>query len=209
MEEEIIIDKKRIFPLIDEHLYSKLLVDKQTMSYVTRPFETLQIKLIILKHFNNTKTIVDATAGIGCDTITFCKNFNHVISIEIDSTYFNFLKNNVNVYNFKNIELINDDCLMIIPTLKNIDVIFIDPPWGGKEYKKKSSIRLSISNINIENVILNFLNPTYMLSIPKLIIIKLPKNYDLLYFYECLKNEHVDIFSYELKKMLIIVLSTV
>ena len=35
------------------------------------------------------------------------------------------------------------------------DVVFIDPPWGGKNYKSKKNLDLFLSNINIIKILNN------------------------------------------------------
>jgi len=64
---KFIIDKGKIFPVADEQLFSRLLVDFKTMQFMTRPSNTTQIRNIIQLHCRNAKNIIDATAGIGGD----------------------------------------------------------------------------------------------------------------------------------------------
>ena len=51
-------------------------------------------------------------------------------------------KNNINIYGYKNIEVIND-CALNFTTYRlieiNPNVIFIDPPWGGVSYKNNNN----------------------------------------------------------------------
>ena len=126
-----------------------------------------------MKMLNNI-TITDATAGIGGNTISFCKFFKNVYGIEINDTRFNFLKNNLKIYELNNANLINDNMLNVIDKLKQ-DVIFVDPPWGGKDYIKHKSLDLFIDNKEISLIMKNALDKGFC----KLAVLKLPFNYNL------------------------------
>jgi len=145
------------------------------------------------------------------DTIAFSKYFGSVISIELNPQRYEFLKNNVSAYGYKNVSTINGNSIDIIPKITDIDVIYIDPPWGGKSYKEATNLRLSLGDKSIESLIKIFFDPVHMLSTPTFIVLKLPKNYDLKYLFEYLnapKNEY-NIFMYELKKIIIIVIEKI
>jgi len=81
------------------------------------------------------------------------------------------MKNNLKQYTDKNITLINDDCLNHIYK-NNYDIYFFDPPWGGPNYKKENILDLYLSKINIINIIKK-------INKNKLIILKVPYNYDI------------------------------
>ena len=121
--------------------------------------------------------ITDATASVGGNTISFSQNFEEVNAIEIDSNRFEYLKNNLNLYNIKNVKLFNSDFLHLIKLVKQ-DVLFIDPPWGGKDYKSKGEILLNISNISLEKIC----NDVLEQKISKIVVLKLPINYNIKFF---------------------------
>jgi hypothetical protein len=113
----------------------------------------------------------------------------------------------------------------------NPHVIFIDPPWGGADYKNSDTLTLKLGDITIEDLINNIINkfsnyyenllesiiePSERTKIilnnynNKLIVLKLPKNYDIEYFYTYLKSINVKHYNvktylYILNKMLIII----
>lgn len=210
----------RLFPNVNEmNLYHKLKINQESIMYITIPDDAEQITRIVINHalkyfpdsFN--VTITDAAAGVGGNTISFSQKFKSVNAIELDQERFNYLSNNINAYKISNVNLYRNDCLIIVPGLSRNDVIFIDPPWGGKDYKNQNNIKLSLNQINIEDVCLNFLNKKNMISTPKLIVMKLPKNYDIQYIYTKIKmdnqtNELRKIYFYELNKMIIIVIES-
>jgi len=204
---KIYLDK--LFPKINGVSINNLKIDVESISYITTPHESKKITDIITKHISNFKNpknsvIVDATGGVGGDTIMFATQFGSVISIEIEIDRYNLLKHNVDEYKFNNVIVINGDSLIIIPKLPHIDVIYIDPPWGGKDYKMKENLRLLLGTTELETFILNSFNPEIMICVPKLMTLKMPKNYDLKYLYK--KISHIfDIYLYQLKKINILV----
>ena len=48
---------------------------------------------------------------------------------------FDALENNVSLYNLNNVELKHGNTLDYYKKEK-YDVLFLDPPWGGRNYKK-------------------------------------------------------------------------
>ena len=74
-----------------------------------------------------------------------------------------------------------------------------------KEYYKTKQLRINMSNIPLESYILDFVKDKNTKKVPKIIILKLPCNYDLKYFYDNLKKIG-KIYMYDLNKMLIIVI---
>jgi len=162
---------------------------------------------IIKKYLRTTNykniTITDATAGIGGNTICFMKNYGKVNSVEINKTRFNYLKNNVNLYfnsdnsdNY-NVNFINQDYLDICKILKQ-DIIFFDPPWGGKDYKNSDNICLFLSDKNIITLCNELKENT------DLIVIKVPKNFNIKKFISEINFKFLHI--HKLNKMDIIVI---
>ena len=80
-----------------------------------------------------TKKITDVTGNVGSDTILFGLNFDKVRAIEINPENFKALKNNVEEFGLKNVELYEGDSTKIYNWYT--DVLYIDAPWGGPDYK--------------------------------------------------------------------------
>ena len=154
---------------------------------ITKPIHTSWIKSIIINFFKNkninTKSlnIIDSTACVGGDTISFSKYFKSVLSIEKNEIHFDILKNNINVLNLNNIQLQNNDFISYINNNKSYnfyDILFIDPPWGGPNYKNIKNIDLFLENndgvnINLKDIINSFYKKF------KYIILKSPTNFNL------------------------------
>ena len=145
---------------------------------------------IIKEKFGDIK-ILDGTASIGGNSISFGLHFSNIISIEKNKERFKYLEINMKAHNIKSI-LYNDDVLNHLND--DYDLIFLDPPWGGPNYKLEKSISLSLSNITLKDL-------TKKLRIlGKIIVYKLPFNYNLNDF-----SEH-NYEKYNIKNYLIIII---
>ena len=160
----------------------KILIDPVGRYSISLPDKSKTIANLISKHIgSNEITITDAMACIGGDTLTFSQTFTKVNAIELDKTRFDYLKHNMELFECKNIEYINNDYLKIIETLKQ-DVIYLDPPWGGPDYKTKKTIKIKIGEDKLEDICHRIIEK----KLCKLLVLKLPFNYDLteLKFYD-------------------------
>lgn len=209
------INFKVLFPYLkNRNLSRALLIDKDSVSYITTRKYSSQIAQIIGKHIVDTPKIgyknvvvTDGTAGVGGNTITFGIYFGSVNSIEIDSLRYGYLNNNIAVFGLENIITYNDDCINKLFQITNHDVIFLDPPWETEisgSYKKYTNLRLSLGGVNIELLCRQLMNDQLMSRVPSLIVMKLPKNYDIKYFYSQMSDKKT--YYYNLDKMIILVI---
>ena len=162
---------KKIFPPPLNNDYSKLLYDNEGLWSITHTDEAEKITNTILKYKNKFCSIVDLNGGCGGNLISFMKYFDDVTAVEIDLERYKFMVNNINCYEKKSVKLINDDCLNVIKQ-KEFDIYFFDPPWGGPKYKKMEKIELYLSNIKLSDIV-------DLLPNKKLVVIKVPFNYDI------------------------------
>ena len=242
-DNQFIVNNKimRIFPqLKNSSDYSKLKIDDESLTYITiREIADLTSKIIchhLIKFNINPQKIkiMDYTAGVGGNVLSFSKYFNKVYAVEIDKQRYDNLTNNVDVYECKNVLCINDSSINFNDKFLveiNPNVIFVDPPWGGNGYKENESLRLKLGNVAIEELVIDIFsklyeniikneNLTYEVNNKKIykqnifhnkfVVLKLPKNYDIEYFYETIKknnipNHIISSYLYILNKMLIIV----
>jgi hypothetical protein len=164
-----------LFPRKEGVDYSRLQTTAEGSYSITRRRDAERI-INILKHVfpnMNTLTITDATACIGGDTLNFANHFAHVHSIELKDDNFKALTNNVGVYDYQNVTLHHSDSTVLFNW--NTHVLYIDPPWGGKDYKKHTTLDLFLSDkrldVWLEEILLRRNRPNH-------IVIKLPVNYN-------------------------------
>jgi hypothetical protein len=117
------------------------------------------------------KTITDMTGNVGGDTILFGLNFKHVNSYELKKKNFDVLENNVEVFGLKNVELHEGDSVKAIPDITS-DIVYIDAPWGGPEYKDKKELDLFLGKKRIDELV------PVLLEGSKYVFLKVPGNYN-------------------------------
>ena len=169
---------KKIFPEPPDRNYNGLKVDEEGLYSITHPKEADIISKTIIDIVGYQDiNIIDMTAGCGGNMISFIKYFKFVIGIEFDKVRYKILKENLEKYSKKNYQLLCGDATKYLyDTTQSVnsinDVYFIDPPWGGPEYKNNPNIQLYLSNIKLED---------FIQTIPKgkLIVLKLPFNYNI------------------------------
>jgi len=223
-EQYIINSKKiRVFPYLkDNKDYNKLQIDDESFNFITIREISVLITKIICKYLIQNKInplkahILDSTAGVGGNTLSFLNNFKRVTAIEICNTRYSYLVNNINIYKYKNAICHNIDFCEYYKNnnlMEDFDVMFMDPPWGGIGYKNLNNLQLKLGNTNIETIIIDVFkiyNNYFQNKKTKLFVLKLPKNYDIEYFYEQIMNNKIDnvnikIYLYILSKMLLVI----
>jgi len=163
--------------------YSKFEVTEQSSMYSLLPFQMSQVRDFFKKHMPQLSTIVDGTSHVGCDVIHMASLYKNaaIYAYEIDPDVYNLLIKNIQNYYEDNDRFhpINQDFTMVekVPT----DLLYLDPPWGGKDYKEMKEVSLYLSEIPIQQIIKEWLDEDYA----KYIILKTPFNFnvkDLDYF---------------------------
>ena len=106
--------------------------------------------------------IVDATASVGGDTMSFMLNFPNstVYALEPNSRRFGMLQKNVTgVQNCARNETAETECFQaefadlfdnFSEKMKQCSILYLDPPWGGSNYKNKKKIELFLTPYRTE-----------------------------------------------------------
>ena len=199
------MDDKRdfLFRFIPVEKRKHLKLDEEALYSVTDQYTADKISKEIKKIFPDIKTITDATACIGGNTYSFSKYFETVNAIELDAIKYDYLAYNLSVLESTNVTLWNGDSLSILPNLHQ-DIIFLDPPWGGPNYKDKKNIDLYLSDIELSEVC-RMIKPY-----SNYIALKVPTNFDLDKFTERTKTFMVHVYkNTDLRKMQLLLYTTV
>lgn len=173
------VDKLSIdqyFPKLNNININNLQIDEEGKYSISLPKSANMISKLIELYCNisDRKLVVtDATACVGGNVISFCKYGFEVNAVEIDINRYKMLKNNISEYGFE-VNMMNDNYLNIFDKLKQ-DVIYVDPPWGGINYKEHEDVTLTLGNVTIEKLC-NDINDK---KLAKLTVLKLPFNYNL------------------------------
>lgn len=141
--------------------------------------------------------ISDVTAGMGGNTISFAKKFKSVNAVELNTIHYNVLKNNIDVLGLKNVNIYNYNILKIFNKF-NEDIVFIDPPWGGRGYKRIKYFNLRLGRVPIYKVINNYYEKN-----TKYVVLKAPYNINVTLLFRKVSFDNVATF--KTKKMWILI----
>ena len=169
---------KLIFENLQLEQFNKLLFTDESIYSSSKVEGSKLLKNIIFENLKDENiTITDGTANIGTDSIYLSNYFKNINSVEISNINYQALTNNINVFKTNNIKPILGDILNEINNLHQ-DVIYIDAPWGGRNYKKNDNMKLFLGNMEILDFYKEFKNKA------KIFVFKIPYNYN----FEYLKN---------------------
>ena len=207
MYKKIYIDK--LFMRPPNGNYEDIEIDDESVLCIT-PHRTSNIICDIIK----TNSVVldpilfDGTAGCGGDTITFAQAFSNVIACELNFERYKMLVNNICVYGLSNVTLLHGNSVSTLPKLNNIDIVYIDPPWGGQTYKKHKNLHLQLDTMFVDEFVNFAFDDELQQSNISMVVIKLPLNYDLYSFCTNIStNLHVSVKL--LEKMIIVLVRKV
>lgn len=164
---------KYIFPRKENIDMDKLQLSTEGRYSVSYFNHSKEIVKEIKKMKYNFVNIYDVCGGNMSDSINFALNFNTVVTTEPSIVNYNVCVNNLNVYNLKNVKIFNTVYNKDLIKKWDCNVIFFDPPWGGKNYKDFKSISLFLGNKNVADIIKDIMEIEKV----KLIILKIPHNY--------------------------------
>jgi len=179
-----------LFRFVPTLIRNNLQLDEEALYSTTDQVTADKITNEILKYIPKTSIITDATACIGGTSYSFMQVFDYVIAIELNEQRFKFLINNINELkkikysssiNIENIKCVHGDALIECKKQWQ-DAIFIDPPWGGPEYKMLDKVSLKLSNIELSTACEEISKYT------RFIILKVPVNFDENIFLENTKH---------------------
>ena len=168
---------KSIFNDINSDIYKNLNFTKDSIYSSSKISGSNKLIDVITKVTNNNFNIVitDGTANIGTDSIHMAKIFKNINAVELSKINFIALKNNVKILNNReNMNCYNGDINEVIGSLKQ-DLIYIDAPWGGRNYKNFNKLKLYLGKVEILDFYINNKERA------KYFIFKIPFNYDFDY----------------------------
>ncbi len=161
---------------IYNHLYktnhSLKITDKGLYS-ISKPIDAQWITNEVAKTFPHLKKIVDGTAGIGGNTISFSRYFESVIGVEFNQVHYDVLQNNMKALRLHNVKLYHENILEYYKKIEKPEeqILFLDPPWGGKRYKQFKHFILKMGKYFIHEFIEELYQYGY-----RYIVLKAPLN---------------------------------
>ncbi|CAI5728076.1 unnamed protein product [Hyaloperonospora brassicae] len=141
--------------------------------------------------------VTDGTACVGGNVLSFCDFFTHVNAVENDFTRVEMLRHNLQVLNKTNATCMHANYLDVMLELQQ-DVVFLDPPWGGPEYKDLDEVDLFLGGFPLHEIC------TQLQAHTKCVVLKVPSNFNDAKF-----TQHVPgtvVIRRDLKKMHLVLL---
>lgn len=179
MPNEVIITPKDAYKYfhLPTHNKNKSLRFTDVSLYSTTPYyQSLYLSDLLLNYYSpNTlkeKIITDLGACIGGNVWSFAKKTKYCFAIEISKLHCDIMKDNMKLLDINNITIYNKNYFDIKDDIKQ-DLMFLDPPWGGLDYKKNVTLNYIYNNkiISLDELIDN-----YLINTCEFIMIKVPKN---------------------------------
>jgi 16S rRNA G966 N2-methylase RsmD len=165
--------KDFLFRFVDQNIRRDLLFDDEALYSTTDQLTADKITRDILRFVPRSGIIVDGTACIGGNTYSFAQCVRKVIAYELDPTRALYLAHNMKCLGMTNVECVVGDVLDKLPSLSlPIDCIFLDPPWGGPEYKNHERIQLMLSEHSLGAACKRLASQTTYIAL------KVPTNFD-------------------------------
>lgn len=187
--------KKKYFEKLPYVNLNDILITTQGKYSISDKIGSKKLIYLITKYFKTSDIIItDGTGNIGSDTIALGLKFKKINSIELDPINFKALSNNVKVYKLKNVKLFNGDTNEILSNLEQ-DVIYIDAPWTGPNYKEHKTLKLFLGPNEISDVFNKFKSRA------KLFVFKIPINYDFTHFIQNTMIDKYYIHSHRIEKI--------
>lgn len=195
------INFSKIFPYKEGVDRNKLMMTDIGFYSITPALDADNMVDLIAKHITtkplNELVITESNGGLGGNTLAFAKKFLSVNTAEYSNLHCDILRHNINLYGYSNVNLFCTSYLNVFEQLKQ-DVVFMDPPWFGPGYKYVKKLYLYVGEYLVEDIINIIKNRI------KLLVLKVPFNYDIDYFKK--KVEHKNLVIYKIKnyQMLIV-----
>lgn len=172
--------------------YSKFDTVESSHYSSTMPWHILQVHNVLKKRlvgFTSFANIVDGTANIGVDSIHFAANTDaDIIAVELEKPEFDTLSSNIKKFEYeKRITPMHSSIYDVI-TQKNetIDLVYLDPPWGGSDYKTAGpdSLMLKLD----DNPVYDIVKIIVKYNFSKYIALKVPNNFAITEFTKNLED---------------------
>lgn len=166
--------RRMLFPRLSEQQRQALQLDETALFSVSPQDEADMVSQWIRALVPTAQTITDATACAGGNTMSFAAHFPSTIAVEQDAGRFAALCHNLQVCGLRDkVRILHADYGSILASLRQ-DVVFIDPPWGGKGYKSQERLRLDLAGRPLSDVCRSLL----LNRAAALIVLKVPLNFD-------------------------------
>lgn len=133
----------------------------------------------------STNEIVDATACNGGDTLSFLHRgkFRRVTSVEVDPDNYRCLVQNLRAAGYlpaattcdstRRVRVLLDDFTLCYERFSGAQIVYMDAPWGGPDYKLEKDLMLYLSDRPLDRLT----RDVFRRGVAKLVCLKVPFNF--------------------------------
>ena len=160
--------------------YSKLRASAATEYSSEIPHHISQLidQIMATPKLKRANRVLDMTAHVGGFALPWATKFprDKVIAVEQDTKNFNNLQHNIKALKLKNVEAVHASSTDYMRDLKphSFDFAYLDPPWGGPDYKYKKGMQLYLGQMSVPEIV----QWLFDYSICEWVFLKAPGNYD-------------------------------
>ena len=169
---------KLLFSLESDETRRSILFDDVSLYSVTDQHTARRISAFCLSlpGISSLSAVTDGTACIGGNTVAFAREFNSIQSVEIDINRCRMLRSNLRLLlsarQLNRVRVCCADYTEVFSTFTQ-DIVFLDPPWGGKCYKHKKKVQLRLGHMQLTELCGNLLPHC------RYVVVKVPTNFDV------------------------------
>lgn len=173
--------KQRWFKDVDQDKISRLRMSRYSLYATSLADHTLFLLDVLRVYFGDLSklTITDATSCIGGNARMFVGKFKHVNIVDVSKLHIDILRNNFAVLDISGSHTIyNENYLNVGAQLKQ-DIIFIDVPWGGINYRDMGDDDMFLLDDEGKKVCLRRMIMARLYLCAKMIVVKVPASYNV------------------------------
>lgn len=124
-----------------------LALDEVSMYSITDTRSANNTSRILQQLVGERAVVTDGCAAAGGNVLSFAQHFRRVQAVELDPQRFSLLEHNVKALGLEDmVTTFKGDFLEKMHSLQQ-DVVFLDPPWGGKSYVENDMVDLSFGGV--------------------------------------------------------------
>jgi hypothetical protein len=179
-----------------------LALDEISMYSITDTRSANNTSRILQQLVGDRAVITDGCAAAGGNVLSFAQHFRQVQAVELDPQRYSLLEHNVKALGLMDtVSTHHGDFLEKLGELKQ-DVVFLDPPWGGKSYTENDTVDLTFSGLPLSELC-ERLKPH-----ARYIALKLPLNFNFEGFKQAITSSVVRADDRCARKQLLVILDT-
>jgi len=179
-----------------------LALDEVSMYSITDTRSANNTSRILQQLVGDRAVITDGCAAAGGNVLSFAQHFRQVQAVELDPQRYSLLEHNVKALGLTDtVTTHHGDFLEKLIELKQ-DVVFLDPPWGGKSYAENDTVDLTFSGLPLSELC-ERLKPH-----ARYIALKLPLNFNFEGFKRAITSSVVRADDRCARKQLLVILDT-